>query len=48
MLFYWSTVYVCIKIAVDLIYQHLSADFGLAKKFGIPMKPMTPKVVTLW
>jgi len=28
----------CVKIA----------DFGLAKKFGVPMKPMTPKVVTLW
>lgn len=24
------------------------ADFGLARWFGLPMKPMTPKVVTLW
>merc|ERR1712141_915688 len=28
----------CIKIA----------DFGLARLYGIPLKPMTPKVVTLW
>lgn len=24
------------------------ADFGLARRFGKPVKPMTPKVVTLW
>lgn len=24
------------------------ADFGLARAYGIPLKPMTPKVVTLW
>lgn len=24
------------------------ADFGLARPFGIPFRPMTPKVVTLW
>ncbi|XP_022248510.1 cyclin-dependent kinase 10-like [Limulus polyphemus] len=24
------------------------ADFGLARKYGVPLKPMTPKVVTLW
>lgn len=24
------------------------ADFGLARWFGVPSKPMTPKVVTLW
>ena len=24
------------------------ADFGLARKYGIPMEPMTPTVVTLW
>ncbi|XP_077982610.1 cyclin-dependent kinase 10-like [Glandiceps talaboti] len=24
------------------------ADFGLARTYGIPLKPMTPKVVTLW
>ncbi|KAK6184612.1 hypothetical protein SNE40_007051 [Patella caerulea] len=28
----------CVKIA----------DFGLARKYGIPTKPMSPKVVTLW
>ncbi|XP_024591266.1 cyclin-dependent kinase 10 isoform X1 [Neophocaena asiaeorientalis asiaeorientalis] len=25
-----------------------TADFGLARAYGIPLKPMTPKVVTLW
>lgn len=24
------------------------ADFGLARKFGYPLKEMTPNVVTLW
>jgi len=24
------------------------ADFGLARLYGVPLKPMTPKVVTLW
>ena len=24
------------------------ADFGLARTFGDPLRPMTPKVVTLW
>eukprot|EP00026_Physarum_polycephalum_P008551 Phypoly_transcript_08639.p1 GENE.Phypoly_transcript_08639~~Phypoly_transcript_08639.p1 ORF type:complete len:385 (+),score=72.31 Phypoly_transcript_08639:8-1162(+) len=24
------------------------ADFGLAREFGTPLKPLTPKVVTLW
>jgi len=24
------------------------ADFGLARKYGLPLKPMTPNVVTLW
>ncbi|KAI8821072.1 cyclin-dependent kinase 10-like protein [Fimicolochytrium jonesii] len=24
------------------------ADFGLARKFGLPQQPMSPKVVTLW
>lgn len=28
----------CVKIA----------DFGLARYFGLPLEPMTPKVVTLW
>uniref|UniRef100_A0A8C0PEG4 Cyclin dependent kinase 10 n=1 Tax=Canis lupus familiaris TaxID=9615 RepID=A0A8C0PEG4_CANLF len=26
----------------------VTADFGLARAYSIPMKPMTPKVVTLW
>ena len=25
-----------------------AADFGLARKYGVPMKPLTPRVVTLW
>lgn len=25
-----------------------SADFGLARMYGIPQQPMTPRVVTLW
>lgn len=33
------------KLFVILI---LSADFGLARKYGLPQKPMTPTVVTLW
>lgn len=24
------------------------ADFGLARWFGVPLRPMTPHVVTLW
>lgn len=32
-----------------LIFLSLyTADFGLARKFGIPKKPLTPNVVTLW
>lgn len=26
----------------------LAADFGLARTYGMPPQPMTPKVVTLW
>lgn len=26
----------------------VEADFGLARTYGMPPKPMTPKVVTLW
>lgn len=26
----------------------ISADFGLARWFGVPLRPMTPHVVTLW
>lgn len=25
-----------------------AADFGLARMYGIPQQPMTPRVVTLW
>ena len=28
----------CVKIA----------DFGLARYYGLPVRPMTPQVVTLW
>ena len=33
-------VYVCMCVS--------AADFGLAKMYGVPLRPMTPKVVTLW
>lgn len=26
----------------------ISADFGLARWFGLPVRPMSPNVVTLW
>ena len=26
----------------------LLADFGLARRYGEPIQPMTPRVVTLW
>jgi serine/threonine protein kinase len=26
----------------------ITADFGLARWFGLPLRPMTPRVVTLW
>lgn len=29
-------------------YYSFSADFGLARLFGLPSSPMTPQVVTLW
>ncbi|KAG0339805.1 Cdc2- kinase [Podila humilis] len=29
-------------------YAPSEADFGLARSFGMPSRPMTPKVVTLW
>jgi len=32
---------------IYLIYLIL-ADFGLARKYGLPLQPMTPGVVTLW
>lgn len=30
------------------VCNNFSADFGLARWFGVPLKPMTPHVVTLW
>lgn len=49
----------CIKVGkygMNLILRHrsyintitISADFGLARLFGNPSKPMTPQMVTLW
>ena len=37
----------CGKVIFDLLY-FLIADFGLARRFGVPMQRMTPRVVTLW
>lgn len=40
--------------SIDCLVKWLSyhlffvADFGLARWFGVPLKPMTPHVVTLW
>lgn len=31
-----------------LFSSNVLADFGLARYFGVPPKPMTPHVVTLW
>ena len=39
------------KLAVQMFFLHVpcfSADFGLARKYEVPLKPMTPCVVTLW
>lgn len=47
----------CVKIGIFHKYSQLFAinktkcflaDFGLARWFGIPLRPMTPRVVTLW
>ena len=35
-------------IAINDMCCNISADFGLARKYGIPMEPMTPEVVSLW
>jgi len=35
-------------LAIDFNACVISADFGLAKMYGVPLRPMTPKVVTLW
>ena len=31
-----------------LNFRLSSPDFGLARKFGLPLSTMTPNVVTLW
>jgi cyclin-dependent kinase 10 len=31
----------------EFIFNY-AADFGLARKYGLPLQPMTPGVVTLW
>lgn len=46
----------CVKIGINVTYlcflafQQILfiADFGLARWFGVPLRPMTPQVVTLW
>ncbi len=38
----------CIIISQSAFVVVISADFGLARKYGVPNKPMTPGVVTLW
>lgn len=32
----------------QVLYICFIADFGLARWFGLPLRPMTPRVVTLW
>lgn len=54
----FTTLYLHISIPNKFLLPHiecklfiiliLSADFGLARKYGLPQKPMTPTVVTLW
>jgi cyclin-dependent kinase 10 len=34
--------------SVLFTHNNLTADFGLARKFHIPARPLTPRVVTLW
>lgn len=35
-------------VTLPSLSASVTADFGLARAYGIPEKPMTPKVVTLW
>lgn len=37
-----------VKCIFNVCSVAAAADFGLARKFGIPPLPMTPRVVTLW
>lgn len=36
------------KVFTNIIFSMFSADFGLARKHSLPVRPMTPRVVTLW
>lgn len=45
--------YYCYLVYFKLLFlMHnittFTADFGLAKKYGVPLQVMTSKVVTLW
>lgn len=37
-----------IHYTIVLEFCNILADFGLARWFGVPLRPMTPHVVTLW
>lgn len=37
-----------LRNSFNQIIKLLLADFGLARRFGEPIRPMTPRVVTLW
>jgi len=39
---------VTVTVRVGVCVCVCAADFGLAKMYGVPLRPMTPKVVTLW
>lgn len=44
-----SALHVCLIFRVLKYKNHFfPADFGLARWFGLPVQPMTPRVVTLW
>lgn len=38
----------CNIVSIFLQKKKFVADFGLARWFGVPLRPMTPHVVTLW
>lgn len=37
-----------LPLSLPQVHFFLAADFGLARTYGMPPQPMTPKVVTLW